>query len=786
MKAIQRTSKAVAVAMAFAFLGCSPKHHLEHTTTPVSWGPIMPVHVGAGDTHLVVADWVSPGESVAQVVYWAMANVGDTLEIAAGEVVIPSAPPSGLGKLVLTVGDEERVVPVMSKGERMHSFIWDSNQLSSVPATVEIVGDLTGWTPVAATQVEGRPGVFSYEAVLRPGNHPYQWVIDGEWILDPLNEERMSNGMGGWNSVVRVEAAPAPVLTANTNGEKLFFRTDGPAELLVTVDNVLVHHGSYDQAVTLPAVLNGFGEGRHHVRAWAARGGSVSQDILIPMDGDAPMTDASRLDRTDWHAATMYFLMVDRFANGDPSNDEPVDDPSILTQANHLGGDLQGVAQMLENGYFSDLGMNTVWVSPITSNAEGAWGYWQDSARTDVTSRFSGYHGYWPVSCTEVDRRLGSREALKHLTDSAHARSMNVVLDYVANHVHEDHPLMEAHPDWTTNLYLPDGSLNTERWDEYRLTTWFDTFMPTLDLERPEVSAAMTDSATWWAYHSGIDGFRHDATKHIPENFWRELTAKLKTAHAETGTRLFQIGETYGSPDLIGSYLSSGMLDAQFDFNLYDKAVGAIAFEEGSWDDLVQTNEQSLATYGAHHLMGNITGNQDRPRFTSLADGTLDVNEDMKFQGWTRDIQHGGDEGYSKMRLLMSYLMSVPGIPCVYYGDEIADVGGNDPDNRRMMRFRGLNREEHMTRDWTATWANLRRSRMSLLYGTTAFDIVNDNLLRIRRTYLGEVTDIYLNRSSESVALPEGAMQPARMLAGFLSEGSQLSAHSAVAFDLTN
>lgn len=786
MKGIQKTSKAVVVAMAFAFLGCSPQHDQEHTASPVSWGPTMPVHVGAADSRLHVSDWVSPGESVARVVYWASPSVADTLKVVEGDVIVPTAPPSGLGKLVLTVGDEERVVPVMSKGEQAHRFLWNHNQLSNAPATVEFVGELTGWTPVAATPVEGQPGLFCFDAVLRPGNHPYQWVIDGEWILDPLNSERMSNGMGGWNSVVRVEAGPAPVLTANTNGEKLFFSTDGPADLLVTVDNVLVHHGSYDQAVMLPAVLKGFGQGRHHVRAWSARGGSVSQDILIPMDGDAPLTDVSRLDRADWHAATMYFLMVDRFANGDPSNDEPVDDPSILPQANHFGGDLQGVAQVLESGYFSDLGMNTVWVSPITSNAEGAWGYWQDSARTDVTSRFSGYHGYWPVSCTEVDRRLGSREALKHLTDSAHARSMNVVLDYVANHVHQDHPLMEAHPDWTTNLYLPDGSLNTERWDDHRLTTWFDTFMPTLDLERPEVSAAMTDSAAWWAYHSGIDGFRHDATKHIPENFWRELTAKLKTAHAETGTRLFQIGETYGSPDLIGSYLSSGMLDAQFDFNLYDKAVGAIAFEEGSWDDLVQTNEQSLATYGAHHLMGNITGNQDRPRFTSLADGTLDVNEDMKFQGWTRDIQHGGDDGYAKMRLLMSYLMSVPGIPCVYYGDEIADVGGNDPDNRRMMRFRGLNREEQTTRDWTATWAKLRRSRMSLLYGTTTFDLVNDDLLRIRRTYLGEVTDIYLNRSSQAVNLPEGAMQPARMLAGFLTEGAQLPAHGAVAFDLTN
>ena len=251
-------------------------------------------------------------------------------------------------------------------------------------STIEFVGDLTGWTPATAAPVEGKSGVFAYEAVLRPGNHPYQWVIDGEWILDPLNEERMSNGMGGWNSVVRMESVPAPVLTAKTNGEKLFFITDGPAELLVTVDNVLVHHGGYDQAVTLPIVLNGFGEGRHHVRAWSARDGSVSQDILIPMEGDTPLSDAAQLNRSDWHSATMYFLMVDRFANGDTNNDKPVDDPSILPQANHLGGDLQGVVQVLESGYFTDLGMNTVWVSPITSNAEGAWGLWQDSARTDV------------------------------------------------------------------------------------------------------------------------------------------------------------------------------------------------------------------------------------------------------------------------------------------------------------------------------------------------------------------------------------------------------------------
>jgi len=105
---------------------------------------------------------------------------------------------------------------------------------------------------------------------------------------------------------------------------------------------------------------------------------------------------------------------------------------------------------------------------------------------------------------------------------------MNIIVDYVANHVHENHPVYQQHKDWATPLYLPDGRMNTELWDEERLTTWFDTFLPTLDLENPVVAEAMTDSALFWLHNYDIDGFRHDATKHIPESFWRMLTLKAK------------------------------------------------------------------------------------------------------------------------------------------------------------------------------------------------------------------------------------------------------------------
>ena len=359
---------------------------------------------------------------------------------------------------------------------------------------------------------------------------------------------------------------------------------------------------------------------------------------------------------------------------------------------------------------------------------------------------------------------------------------MNVLLDYVANHVHQDHPLLLEHPDWTTDLMLPDGSMNTERWDEHRLTTWFDTFMPTLDLERDEVAEAMADSAAWWSTHSGIDGFRHDATKHIPETFWRKLTKKLKESHQTTGHRLFQIGETYGNPDLVGSYLSSGMLDAQFDFNLYDKAIGAIAVNENSWEDLVATNLESIRTYGAHHLMGNITGNQDRPRFTSLADGALDLKENMKFQGWTREIEHQGEQGFGKMRVLLAYIMSIPGIPCVYYGDEIADVGGNDPDNRRMMRFTDLNDQEMTTKAWLSSWSKFRTTHMSMLFGSTGFDILSEDVLRIRREYLGEEIHVLLNRSGQPISIGSWSISPDTILAGQLESTNMLPAYGAVAY----
>ena len=143
---------------------------------------------------------------------------------------------------------------------------------------------------------------------------------------------------------------------------------------------------------------------------------------------------------------------------------------------------------------------------------------------------------------------------MRELITEAHARGMNVILDYVAHHVHQEHPLYKAHPEWTTPLYLPDGTMNTEKWDEHRLTTWFDTFLPTWKFADHNVVDALTDTAMHWVESYDLDGFRHDATKHVEIDFWQTLTQKIEHYRADHPERkIYQIGETYGNPELISS-----------------------------------------------------------------------------------------------------------------------------------------------------------------------------------------------------------------------------------------
>lgn len=672
-------------------------------------------------------------------------------------VWIPGQPDQGLGALEFRSNERGVQVPIFASTQRRITYTLPPG--FERHDDVRIMGAFNGWSRTSHPLQRSEDGLWSIDLTLSAGKHAYQLIVDGEEMPDPANPERVDNGFGGFNSLLTV-AGPAGQVAISAIGfggnqvhDVRLLGTPGARvwawwEDHLYTSSLLGANGT--GLVRIPAAA--YGAGRTNLRLWATGDGAPSAEVRIPLFDGIPVTDPGQLTRQDWEAQILYFMMVDRFRNGNADNDRPVDDPSIHPRANDHGGDLTGIQMALDEGYYRDLGVTALWVSPLTLNPDKAYGYWQDPS-TDVTSRFSGYHGYWPISNTELDARFGTRGEFDALVAAAHDEDMNFILDYVANHVHEEHPLYAEHPDWATSLYLPDGRENTQLWDDERLTTWFDTFMPTLDLRIPEVYEAMTDSAAWWVANSDIDGFRHDATKHIPLVFWRRLTEKVKGLTSESGRRIFQIGETYGSAELIGSYLGTGLLDAQFDFNLYDKALVAFGKDDAGVEDLVRVAQEGMDTYGAHHLMGTITGNQDRPRFASLAEGTVRWEEDHKLAGWTRQIDRDGLRGHHAMRMLTAFNASMPGVPCIYQGDEYADVGGNDPDNRRMMRFDHLTEAEQATRDHVSTWNALRRSRMSMMYGQTDISALPTGLLRIERQYLTETTTVYINPTSRPLAV---------------------------------
>ena len=492
-------------------------------------------------------------------------------------------------------------------------------------------------------------------------------------------------------------------------------------------------------------------KGRAYLRIFAEDDTYLYNDLLLPMQDGKIITDASQLNRHDPQAQVLYSLMIDRFENGNTANDWKMNSPEVLDIVDYQGGDLAGITQKIADGYFDRLGVNTLWISPITQNPWDAWGCYpfQNGNKYDPSktyTKFSGYHGYWPIYATKLDDRFGTPDELRTLLDSAHAHGINVILDYVANHMHINSPTLQEHPDWHTDSILPDGRRNFELWDEARLTTWFDKHIPTLDLERPEVCEAMTDSALYWLENYDLDGYRHDACKHIPEGYWRMLGQKI--ASRWPGRPIWMIGETYGSPELIGSYVKSGMLNAQFDFNVYFTAREAICGLKGL-DEVLDNELTSLRTYGAHHTMGNISGNHDQIRFASIAGGAIDIQAYGKEEGWTQEIGLGDAEIAYKRALLLEVLnMTLPGVPCIYQGDEYAEAGGNDPDNRHMMKFETLDAEQQAMRNEVAKLIHMRRNSMPLLYGDLMVQKSTPDEIIYERVYLGETVTVSIDRNN--------------------------------------
>jgi cyclomaltodextrinase len=723
------------------FISCQPGKNTQ-TEDPIC-GLATPIVLNSDTTVLHLSDYFTDVSEIDKIIF--PENIQAERKDSSTYILIRNSRLPVLSSIKLKIAQEEYSILVKNSTNEKVIIAYDPK--GKKVKSVKVRGSLNFWNALSS-KMKLENGIWQEEFELSAGEYQYLLVVDGKEIRDPSNYDSINNNIGGYNSLIKVgkykqEDLPF-IKTISFDKSELTLRSNTPLTNVFSFwQNETAETKSEKNSIIVKIPEEAGKLKRSFVRVIGYKDQGLSNDILIPLEYGKVVEDASLLTRNDRQTMIMYFMMVDRFMNGNKANDEQVKDPEILPKVNYFGGDISGITSVAEAGYFKDLGINTIWLSPISQNPTTAYGRYPKPF-----TRFSGYHGYWPISSTTIDYRFGTEDDFKNLIKVAHSDNMNILLDYVAHHVHELHPVYKLHPDWVTNLYLPDGTLNTEKWDEYRLTTWFDTFLPTLDTRRPEVVNPMTDSALFWVTHYGIDGFRHDATKHVDELFWRTLTRKLKLA-THCSPMIYQIGETYGSHELIGSYISSGMLDAQFDFNVYDDAVAVFARQSEPFERLKNSLNESLRFYGYHNLMGYITGNQDRPRFISYAGGDLSFSEDSKLAGWTREIGVGDSVSYDKLKMLHAFNLTIPGIPVIYYGDEIGMPGANDPDNRRMMKFDHLSAKESDVKQVVSFLDHFRMNSMPLLFGDLQFLETGNNTLSFIRTYFDQFVLVVFNKGNK-------------------------------------
>ena len=662
-----------------------------------------------------LADWVEGGRG--ELVFTAQSSSTDLLAWTEGSELTLQAQPDSYGThdVVLDVADRcdrsDKVtisvsygsggVQIAPRADDRH-FFEDPCAVSFVyeeqgdPDAVYLVTHLDDWE-VGARPMEPRgQGTWMLSVPrdeLPVGGLAYKFVEDSggtqRWTCDPsasmihcdegyipqgtfAYEHGCSLDSGSCNSFLLLEDPDTPRLWVET-----FEVVGGDGSLRVDVDFQAGCAG--DEWSSIRGVLDGeelttiaagqrwsydtdgLVEGRHTLRVAATdNAGRTSEEAYLPFWIEP---------QDGWRSGVLYFAFVDRFARGEVADSS---DGASADIADWEGGDLGGVIDSLD--YLEDLGVTAIWLSNLQDNAAGTF-------EGDCGS-YSAYHGYWPTAAMDIEEHFGDDALLRELVAEAHARGIRVIMDWAANHVHQDHPYYTDHPSWF-EPYSDDLLCDAlDNWNDIPETCWFDPFLPDIQYYEPEPLAVMIEDGLWWAREYGLDGFRVDAAKHMPHavvwNMSARIEAELEHRHAGGDQDFYTVGETFAGADVVAQYVRPEELDAQFDFDLY-WTLRAVLLGDGWFADLEGSVAASQSVYG-DALMGTFLGNHDVSRFVSY--GESGGASDGLFCERASLPGAEGDDSFARLRLGWTFLLTHPGLPLIYYGDELGLPGNHDPDNR--------------------------------------------------------------------------------------------------------
>lgn len=405
---------------------------------------------------------------------------------------------------------------------------------------------------------------------------------------------------------------------------------------------------------------------------------------------DVEITDRVKENKKDfdWDEAVVYFMMTDRFFDGNESNNKASgadtfgDNPGL-----YHGGDFAGVTAKLD--YLQDLGVNTIWLTPIVKNIQGV--AVTDEGKDDVPYN-AAYHGYWASDFTKLNPTLGTTEEFETMISEAHKRGMRIMVDIVVNHAGYD----------TESTFA--GMIRDKSISEGDIKSW-QSNMPDFATENADVRAKLVEWQTSWMRDYGVDYFRVDTVKHVDSTTW----AALKNSTTEVKPSFKMIGEYFGAGYASnGSTLGTGQMDADLDFDFNDQATSFVSGNISSVEKFLSARNSALNNA---YMTGQFLSSHDEDGFKAAL---------MKGKGYTED------QATSAALVAATLQLTAKGIPVIYYGEEVG--------------LSGLNNYPYQTNRYDMDFSLATKDNVTYQH--------YKNLLRIRNAY----TDVFARGSRTVVA----------------------------------
>ena len=405
---------------------------------------------------------------------------------------------------------------------------------------------------------------------------------------------------------------------------------------------------------------------------------------------DVEITDRVKKNENDfdWDEAVVYFMMTDRFFDGNESNntasgtDTYGDNPGL-----YHGGDFAGVTAKLD--YLQDLGVNTIWLTPIVKNIAGVTV--TDEGSEDVPYN-AAYHGYWASDFTKLNPTMGTTEEFKTMISEAHKRGMRIMVDIVVNHA--GYGTESTFADMLRDKSVSEGDIKS-----------WQSGLPDFATENADVRAKLVEWQTSWMRNYGVDYFRVDTVKHVDSTTW----AALKNSTTEVNPSFKMIGEYYGAGYASnGSTLGTGQMDADLDFDFNDQATSFVSGNISSVESFLSSRNTALNNA---YMTGQFLSSHDENGFkASLMNGK----------------QYTEDKATAAALVAATLQLTAKGIPVIYYGEEVG--------------LSGLNNYPYNTNRYDMDFSKATKDNVTYQH--------YKNLLSIRNAY----TDVFARGSRKVVA----------------------------------